>query len=142
MRDSKPVAPLALLTGFDMPSFDVPIDTLVDELNENLHFTRESAWVDTSIVVTMGSRSYWLKIYKGRVIDSERGSGSLGYSLELSGTTEGWQSVALLERSRLELGLQRGLLQVRGDQLAFLRLWPLVAYVVDSLVVAESRLRP
>lgn len=114
------------------------MQAVASELTKDEFFIREAAWADCGVTVSRGRRACWLKIYKGRIIDVEPGRGTFGYVVELVASEAGWDRLAMLDRSRLEVGLQQRTLNISGNQLEIARLWGALAALVDALCTQLS----
>jgi len=50
------------------PSLDFA-RSLEIQLNESKHFAEASAWSDVKVLLSFGEQQYWMKLYRGKVID-------------------------------------------------------------------------
>lgn len=74
------------------PSID-SLNALAARCNENKQFFEATEWADSKIKLEIGSRSFWMKLYRGRIIDVMEylpGTNALGYDIVVSGAEETW----------------------------------------------------
>jgi hypothetical protein len=104
-----------------------------DWLNDSADFTAGARWFDGSVLLAIGERNLWLKIYDGRVIDFKGHPSPFGFTLKLSASSETWR--ALLEEKRNEILAYAGAKKIlaEGNLLEFMRLTKMVVALVDGL---------
>lgn len=89
-------------------------ERLCKALDENQEFARETRWFDGSILLESGDAQCWLKVYRGRVIESFDHVPPLGYTFKIAGAPERWAD--LVEGRRLFADLSMpGWRDFRGD---------------------------
>jgi len=64
---------------------------LIDALNDDKIFELQTRWFDGSILLEAGQSQCWLKVYRGKVIDSLNYMPILGYTCKISGPPSAWQ---------------------------------------------------
>ena len=72
------------------------ITAFKEKCNENSNFNKASIWSDTKVVLVIGDNRYYLKLYRGKIIDIMEYlpfSNALGYDILLSAPTEVWQKI-------------------------------------------------
>ena len=72
------------------------VKTLREKCNENVDFRTATMWSDVKLVLGFGDRRYWLKLYKGEIIDLMEYlpmTNPLGYDIIVSGSAEAWRGV-------------------------------------------------
>jgi hypothetical protein len=104
-----------------------------DALSADPAFASAAAWFDTTIVIESGDRAMFLKIYRGRIIDSGRGHGVLGYQFALGASEATWTRVLSEGSAGLHRALNAGDVRPRGDLIEFNRATKLVSLLVDHL---------
>lgn len=67
------------------------ISKLTEALNQDETFELQARWFDGSILLEAGKSQCWLKVYRGRVIDSLNYMPILGYTCKVSGEPSAWQ---------------------------------------------------
>lgn len=67
------------------------IAKLTDAINKDETFELQARWFDGSILLEAGKSQCWLKVYRGKVIDSFSYMPILGYTCKVSGPTSAWQ---------------------------------------------------
>lgn len=79
-----------------MPAFADPALSakLVDGLNNDSDFEHQTRWFDGSILLEAPDGQCWLKVYRGKVIDSLPFMPPLGYTFKLSGPVQAWEDMA------------------------------------------------
>lgn len=78
-------------------------EAVVDRLNASPEFEKQTRWFDGSILLESDEGQYWLKIYRGKVIDHLPFTPPLGYTFKLSGSDRAWQMLANGERHVADL---------------------------------------
>lgn len=68
---------------------------LQERCNESNEFLVASKWSDVKIVFDFGNARYWLKLYKGKIIDVTEYSLNhpLGYDVIVSGPLDIWKDI-------------------------------------------------
>lgn len=107
--------------------------TLWSSLSDDARFASAAEWFDTTVVLESGDRAIFLKIYRGRVIDTGRGHGFKGYAFALSAAEAAWAEVLGQGSSGLHRALTSGEVRVRGDLIEFNRAIKLVSLLVDAI---------
>lgn|SRR5690606_4159590 len=60
-------------------------------------------WFDGSILVGRGAQALWLKIYRGKVIDTLEFTPVFGYTFKIAGSASAWEMLARDERTFSDL---------------------------------------
>lgn len=76
---------------------------LEELLNGSEGFARETRWFDGSILLEAGAAQCWLKVYRGRVIDSLDFAPPLGYTFKIAGSAQGWAQLTSGDRTFADL---------------------------------------
>ena len=76
------------MINFADPGF---ISKLTDALNSDDTFAVQAKWFDGSILLESGRSQCWLKVYRGKIIDSLNYMPILGYTCKISGDPSAWQ---------------------------------------------------
>lgn len=66
-------------------------------------FEQEARWFDGSILVEVGAEPLWLKVYRGKLIDTLEFTPVFGYTFKLSGAPETWALLGSGERTFTDL---------------------------------------
>ena len=108
----------------EFPSLDF-IEALRDRLNANNKFSLVSKWSDVKILLCFEKKSYWLKLYGGKVIDCMEYfpfANPLGWDYKIEGTMENWLA---LKKGDRHVGhfLDTGDIFIDGDLLQANRLY-------------------
>lgn len=85
----------------EFPSLEF-LKELQRRCNSNENFKIASHWADTNVVLAFGDERYWLKLYRGEIIDImkyEPMANALGYQVIVGGSVDAWQDV--LEKRRV-----------------------------------------
>lgn len=85
------------------------------------------------MVLESGEQAIFLKIYRGRIIDTGRGHGFLGYAFALSASEATWQKVLASGSKGLHRALTAGDVRPRGDLVEFNRGVKMVSLLIDHL---------
>ncbi len=101
------------------------VHTLRDTMNDDAAFFTASRWSDVKVLLCLGEKRYWLKLYGGRIIDVMEYfpmANPLGWDYMISAPLEIWN--ALRDRSRV-LGhlLDTGAITIDGNLLQANRLY-------------------
>jgi hypothetical protein len=78
------------MTFLSKPAFQA---RFVKALNANGVFVEQTRWFDGSILLEVDDDRLWLKIYRGKVIDSMPGVPPFGYTFKFRGSTAAWQAL-------------------------------------------------
>jgi hypothetical protein len=91
---------------------------LQDKCNANVDFNTATMWSDVKIVLAFGDRRYWLKLYKGKIIDLTEYwlDHPLGYDIIVSGPTDLWKEVRE-GRMNFWATIIAGMIVIDGNQL-------------------------
>ena len=95
------------------------------ELNASQHFADASAWSDVKVLLRFGDQQYWMKLYRGKVIDLMEYypmSNPLGWDYVIGAAIDSWND--LLKGSR-PIGhmLDTGSISVDGNLLQANRMY-------------------
>lgn len=69
---------------------------LQDKLNGKHAFNVASRWSDVKVLLCLGDKRYWMKLYGGKVIDVMEYlpmANALGWDFSINGTVEAWQDL-------------------------------------------------
>jgi len=86
--------------GINDPGF---VERFLETLAADPEFEQEARWFDGSILVEVGAEPIWLKIYRGKVIDTLEFTPVFGYTFKLSGAPETWAMLGSGERTFTDL---------------------------------------
>jgi hypothetical protein len=78
-------------------------ERFVQALGGDPEFEQEARWFDGSILVEVGAQQLWLKVYRGKVIDSLEFTPVFGYTFKLSGSEAAWAMLGTGERTFTDL---------------------------------------
>jgi hypothetical protein len=59
-------------------------------------FRKATDWSDVNVVLAVGDQRYWLKLYRGKILDVmpyEPLSNALGYDVVVSGDRDAWKEL-------------------------------------------------
>ena len=92
-----------------MPAF--PSIEFVEDLKEHCNnhepFRKATEWADVNVVLDFGGERYWLKLYRGQIIDlmeyKPANNNAFGYDVIVSGDVAAWNE--LMEGSAKSWGL-------------------------------------
>lgn len=59
-------------------------------LNAHERFRRHTRWFDGSILLECGASRCWMKVYRGRVLETLDHMPPLGYTFKLTGSDDAW----------------------------------------------------
>jgi len=74
-------------------------ERLLTALADDPEFERETRWFDGSILVGYGDQSLWLKIYRGKAIDTLEFTPVFGYTFKIGGAPSAWEKLGSGERT-------------------------------------------
>ena len=66
---------------------------LQDALNRHEGFALETRWFDGSILVEADEAKCWLKVYRGRIIETLGSVPPFGFTFKLRGSRQAWQEL-------------------------------------------------
>ena len=126
-----------------VPSLDFA-RALEIQLNESKHFAEASAWSDVKVLLSFGEQQYWMKLYRGKVIDLMEYypmSNPLGWDYVIGGSIDNWND--LLKGLR-PIGhmLDTGSIKVDGNLLQANRMYEsthVILNIMRSMKVYEKR---
>lgn len=78
------------------------VGILQQKCNSDPDFGRATRWSDVKVLLSIGDKRYWMKWYKGKVIDTMEYlpmQNPLGFDYSISGSMESWKQ--LIERKRV-----------------------------------------
>jgi hypothetical protein len=86
--------------GIQDPEFG---ERFLEALAADPEFEAEARWFDGSILIGVGDQQLWLKIYRGKVIDTLEFVPVFGYTFKLSGSEAAWEMLGSGERTFTDL---------------------------------------
>jgi hypothetical protein len=89
-------------------------DRLSETLNRHEGFALETRWFDGSVVLEAGESKCWLKIYRGRIIETLDSIPPFGFTFRLRGTRDAWEDL-VSGRSRFADLIMPGKRNFEGD---------------------------
>ncbi|CNE41670.1 Uncharacterised protein [Mycobacterium tuberculosis] len=78
-------------------------EVLVKRLGDHARFTRETRWFDGSIMLESGGSRLWLKVYRGKIIETFPFLPPLGCTFKIGGSDESWAKLIRGERRFADL---------------------------------------
>lgn len=78
-------------------------DKLQDALAHHEGFALETRWFDGSIVLEADEARCWLKVYRGRIIETLGSVPPFGFTFKLRGSGQAWQELISGERRLADL---------------------------------------
>ena len=120
----------------DFPSLDW-MKALQSRCNESDEFCTASKWSDVKLVFDFGQSRYWLKLYKGRIIDvTDYGPNHpLGYDVILSAQPDVWQEIEA-GRAGFWASVFTGAVRVDGNQVECNRMHEAISIMCIDLMPA------
>ena len=112
------------------------ITSLQKKCNESSSFRKASSWADTKIVLEIGDSRYYLKLYRGEIIDIMEYlpfSNALGYDILLRGQREVWQKIIERQNPFLQLAFL-GEIERDGNMLECNRLHEAISIMTDEIM--------
>jgi len=82
------------------PSFR---ESFLEALAGDPEFEQEARWFDGSILIEAEGEPLWLKVYRGKVIDTLEFTPVFGYTFKLSGSAAAWEMLGSGERTFTDL---------------------------------------
>jgi hypothetical protein len=114
------------------------VEGLQDRCNASEAFQEAAAWSDVNVVLAFGDEQYWLKLYKGKIMDPtayEPLSNALGYDVIVSGELEGWRD--LIDGKKFWEPLSQGRIKVEGNLLEANRMHEAICIMGEALSSVE-----
>jgi hypothetical protein len=104
-------------------------------LNVSQRFAEASAWSDVKVLLRFGDQQYWMKLYRGKVIDLMEYypmSNPLGWDYVIGASTDSWNT--LLKGSR-PIGhmLDTGTISVDGNLLQANRMYESTHVILTTM---------
>jgi len=112
------------------------IRALQDKCNGSADFNRASMWADTKIVLGIGDSRFYMKLYRGKIIDVMEYipfSNALGYDIVLKATIEVWKKVIDKQNFFLQLAFL-GEIERDGNMLECNRLHEAISIMADDIM--------
>jgi hypothetical protein len=78
-------------------------ERLADALTHHEGFALETRWFDGSILLEVGEAKCWLKVYRGRIIETLGSAPAFGYTFTLRGSRQAWEELISGERRLADL---------------------------------------
>jgi hypothetical protein len=78
-------------------------DRFLEALAADPEFEAEARWFDGSILLGVGAEALWVKIYRGKAIDTLEFVPVFGYTFKLSGADAAWEMLGNGERTYTDL---------------------------------------
>lgn len=78
-------------------------DRFLEALAADPEFEAEARWFDGSILLGVGGEQLWVKIYRGKAIDTLEFVPVFGYTFKLSGSEHAWEMLGSGERTFTDL---------------------------------------
>lgn len=78
-------------------------DRFLEALAADPEFEAEARWFDGSILLAAGDEQLWVKIYRGKAIDTLEFVPVFGYTFKLSGSDAAWEMLGSGERTFTDL---------------------------------------
>jgi hypothetical protein len=78
-------------------------ERFLEALADDPAFAAEARWFDGSILAEIEGERLWLKIYRGRVIDTLEFIPVFGYTFKISGSEAAWRMLGTGERTFTDL---------------------------------------
>jgi hypothetical protein len=78
-------------------------DRFLEALAADPEFEAEARWFDGSILLGVGEQILWVKIYRGKAIDTLEFVPVFGYTFKLSGSVAAWEMLGNGERTYTDL---------------------------------------
>jgi hypothetical protein len=75
----------------------------LEALAADPEFEAEARWFDGSILLGYGAQILWVKVYRGKVIDTLEFTPVFGYTFKLSGSEHAWEMLGSGERTYTDL---------------------------------------
>ena len=119
----------------EFPSFEW-IKAFHEKCNANPDFNRASMWADTRIVLGIGDNRYYMKVYRGKIIDIMEYlpfSNALGYDIILNAPVDVWKKVIEKQNTFLHLAFL-GEIERDGNILECNRLHEAISIMTDEIM--------
>jgi hypothetical protein len=78
-------------------------DRFLEALAADPEFEAEARWFDGSILIAAGDEQLWVKIYRGKAIDTLEFVPVFGYTFKISGADAAWELLGNGERTFTDL---------------------------------------
>jgi len=78
-------------------------DRFLEALADDPEFEAEARWFDGSILLVAGDEQLWVKVYRGKAIDTLEFVPVFGYTFKLSGSLATWEMLGSGERTFTDL---------------------------------------
>lgn len=117
------------------------VKALTAHCNELDTFKKATEWADLNLVLGIGETRFWLKIYRGRIIDVMEYlpmSNAIGYRVLVAGEEEAWRALQAGTKS-WEL-LTTGRITIDGDLVEANRFHEALCLLTESVAdVSEGK---
>lgn len=115
------------------PSLDY-VQELSAHCNNLEPFKKATEWADTNLVLEFGDKRYWLKVYRGQIIDIMEYlpmSNAFGYRVVVSGEEDAWRD--LMGATKSWALLSTGRITIDGDLIEANRIHEALCLLIESL---------
>lgn len=108
------------------------IERLQQAVNTNSEFGRAAEWFDGSILLGIGPKEYWIKIFMGQVILVMEGRMPFGATFAIHGTETAWRKLFNAKKNIFREMLFKGELVMDGNLFESTRMTKAVNLLMDA----------
>lgn len=109
------------------------VQQLQARCNEQEAFNKATEWADVNLVLAIGDHRYWLKIYRGKIIDVMEYlpmSNAIGYRVLVSGAEDAWRE--LMSGTKSWALISTGRIAIDGDLIEANRIHEALCLLIES----------
>lgn len=108
------------------------VERLQKAVNADAEFARAAEWFDGSILLQVGPKEYWLKIFMGQVIRVVEGRMPFGATFAIRGPEAAWRKLFGAKKNVLRELMFKGELSLDGNLFESMRVTKAVNLLVDA----------
>lgn len=112
------------------------VKELQEKCNANAEFETATMWSDVRMVIAFGDKRYYLKLYKGKIIDVMEYlpmTNALGYDIIVSGAVDAWKKIIEDEKFVFWMAFNSGDILVDGNMLECNRMHEAINLIADIM---------
>ncbi|MBP6031000.1 MAG: hypothetical protein KA533_06175 [Sphingobium sp.] len=124
------------------PSIEA-LNVLAARCNESRAFQEAAEWADSKIKLEVGSRPFWIKLYRGKIIDVMEylpASNALGYDIVIAGAESAWLKLVDVGYKSWAL-ISTGEIAIDGNLIEANRMHEAICILLEALSTEKEGIR-
>jgi hypothetical protein len=110
------------------------VQELQDHCNNLQTFQEAAEWADLNLLIAFGDERYWLKLYRGKIIDVMEYlpmTNALGYTVIVHGGVDAWREV--MDGQKSWALLSTGRILIEGDLMKANQMHEALCLIIESV---------